>query len=277
VIDRRRFLGGVVGLALGSRAVLGAAGGSAARTAPQRPRLADDPAYRQYLADIAGCDRRVLGVSRCRLLVEEGFHPVAPGRVIVIDDAELRRFGDRLRGLKRRFRQEEARWRERWPLDPPLPPEKLDLCVGLMDRLTSHYGRPDLLGRWARTLWAREQLGSTGIGHGLGLLHDFQAYNSTVRTDNGLVDWWLVLLPAGMDWRAIDDAPVYYMVGPVMEERQPGSYLRVMEGISRSLRHLVMADGFDPSVWATKLAGLPAAEAAREVNHVVARYFAAAG
>jgi hypothetical protein len=108
MIDRRCFLGGVLGLALGSRAVSGVAGGSAARMAPQRPRLADDPAYRQYLADIAGCDMRVLGVPRCRLLVEEGFHPVAPGRVIVIDDAELRRFGDRHRGLKRQFLEEEA-------------------------------------------------------------------------------------------------------------------------------------------------------------------------
>ena len=68
-----------------------------------------------------------------------------------------------------------------------------------------------------------------------------------------------------------------YMVGPVMEERQPGSYLRVMEGISRGLRHLVMANGFDPAAWATRLAGLPAAEAAREVNHVAARGLAAAG
>jgi hypothetical protein len=146
-----------------------------------------------------------------------------------------------------------------------------------MERLASHYGRPDLFVTWARTLWGREALGSTGVGLGLGLLHDFQAYQSTVRTDNDIVDWWLVLLPAGVDWRAIDDEPVYSMVGPVMEERQPGSYLRVMEGISRSLRHLVLADGFDPSAWATRLAGLPAAEAPREVNHVAARGLAAAG
>ena len=120
-------------------------------------------------------------------------------------------------------------------------------------------------------------MGSTGFGHGLGLLHDFQAYQSAVGTDNGIVDWWLVLLPAGVDWRAFDDEPVYFMVGPVVEERQPGSYLRVMEGISRSLRHLVLADGFDPAAWATRLAGLPAADAAREVNHVAARGLAAAG
>jgi hypothetical protein len=135
----------------------------------------------------------------------------------------------------------------------------------------SHYRRPDLLVTWARTLWRREALGSTGVGHGLGLLHDFQAYNSTVRTDSAIVDWWLVLLPGGVDWRAIDHEPVHYMVGPVMEQRQPGSYLRVMEGISRGLRHRLMADGFDPAAWATRLAGLPGAEAAREVNFVVAR------
>jgi hypothetical protein len=91
------------------------------------------------------------------------------------------------------------------------------------------------------------------------------------------VDWWLVLVPGGVDWRAIDDRPVRLMVGPVMEERQPGSYLRVMEATSRGFRHLVLAEGFDPAAWAARLAGLPAAEAAREVNYVAARDLAPAG
>jgi hypothetical protein len=109
------------------------------------------------------------------------------------------------------------------------------------------------------------------IGHGLGLLHDFQTYNSTVGTDNGIVDWWLVLFPGGVDWRAIDEGSVYFMVGPVLEERQPGSYLRVMEAISRSLRHIVKADAFDPAAWASRLASLSAADAAREFNFAVVR------
>jgi hypothetical protein len=84
------------------------------------------------------------------------------------------------------------------------------------------------------------------------------------------VDWWLVLLPGGVDWRALDDRPVHFMVGPVLEERQPGSYLRVMEAISRSSRHVVRADAFDPAAWASRLAGLPVADAARQFNLVVA-------
>ncbi len=266
MIDRRDFLHGV--LALGGGLAFGA--GGVAGDDGCLGGLAEGPAPRQYLADLAACDSNVLGVPRCRSLVVEGLHPIAPERVVLVDDAGLRRFRLGHRGIKRRFREEEARWRARCPSEP-LPQRKLDVCVGLMDRLASHYRRPDLHGRWARTLWRRELLGSTGIGHGLGLLHDFQPCDATIRTTNGVVDWWLVLLPGGVDWQALDDRPVHFMVGPVMEERRPGNYLRVMEGITRGLRPLVASDGFDPSAWADRLGGMAPADAAREVNSAVAR------
>ncbi len=255
MIDRRTFLGGVLGLALGPTAADGRQG----------------PASRQYRADLAGCDLRVLGLPRRRSLIAEGLHPVTPERVVVVDDGDRWRFANRHRGLERRLRREEDRWRKRWPNDPPLPQEKLDLCVGLMDRLTAHYHRADLFPGWAKTLWLREGLGSTGIGFGLGLLHDFQPCDTRLGTANGIVDWWLVLLPGGVDWQALDDRPVHYMIGPVMEQRKPGDYLRVMEAISRSLRHVVSGDGFDPAAWAARLAALPREEAAREFNRAVVR------
>ena len=69
MITRRFFLGGVAGLALGGRTLLQAADASERGDAPSGPRLADDPAYRQYLSDLAACDRQVLGVPRRRSLV----------------------------------------------------------------------------------------------------------------------------------------------------------------------------------------------------------------
>lgn len=276
MIGRRHFLSTVAGLAIGGPSVLVSAAND-----PHHPLLADDPAHRQYLADMAGCDMRALGVPRRSSLVEEGYHPVAPDRVVILDDADLRRLRDRHRGIKRRFSWQEDRWRERcqekgWTA-APLPAGKLDLCVGLMERLSSHYLRPDLFERWAETLWKREQLGSTGIGYGFGVLHDFQAYGTKVETANGIADWWLVLLPGGIDWHAFDGEPVHYMVGPVMEERKPGDYLRVLEGISRGMRNLVRTEGFDPAAWTGRLAGKGPVEAAREFNRTAVQGLAEPG
>ena len=106
----------------------------------------------------------------------------------------------------------------------------------------------------------------SGLGYGLGLLHDFQPHDTPVRTTNGIVDWWLVLLPGGIDWRAIDGRPVHFMVGPVMERRQPGTYLRVMCAISRGLRPLIAADDFDPATWAARSSRMAPPDVAREVN-----------
>lgn len=275
-MNRRRFLGTVAGLALGGPSDL-----VSAANGPHRPLLSDDPAHRRYLADLAACDQRMLGVPRRWSLVREGFHPVAPDRVVVLDDADLRRFRSRHRGLKKRFCRQEDRWRERcrekgWTADR-LPAEKLDLCVGLMETMASHYWRSDLFQRWADMLWRREQLGSTGIGYGFGGLHDFQASGTQVETANGIADWWLVLLPGGIEWHALDGEPVHYMVGPVMEERKPGDYLRVLEGISRGMRNLVRTEGFDPAAWTGRLAGKGPVEAAREFNRTVARSLAEPG
>ncbi len=280
MIDRRHFLGSVAGLALGGQAALRALTGRRSKS----PLLSDDPVHplhRQYLADLAACDQRMLGVPRRRSLVREGLHPVVPDRVVILDDADLRRLRSRHRGLKRQFRQQETRWREKgrdkgWTADP-LSAGKLDLCVGLMERLTSHYLRPDLFERWADMLWRREQLGSTGIGYGFGVLHDYQASGTRVETANGIADWWLVLLPDGIEWQALDDEPVHYMVGPVMEERKPGDYLRVLEGISRGMRSLVRTEGFDPAAWAGRLAGKGPVEAAREFNRTAVQGLAESG
>ena len=157
------------------------------------------------------------------------------------------------------------------PDDLAQPAAKLDLVAGLMDWLTRHYLQADLLCCWARKFWRREMLGSTGFGHGLGLLHDFQLLEP-VRTDNEIVDWWLVLLPDGVDWLALDERPVYFMVGPVMEDRRlGGTYIGVMEAIWRGLHHVVKTEGVNLAGWARRLAGLPAVDAAREFNVAMVR------
>lgn len=263
MINRRTFLGTVLGLPFGGPGVLRALDHDQVV-----PDLTGDSAFRQYLVDLAVCDLGVLGFPRTRSLIEQGHHPVAPDRVVVLDDAELRRFSHRHRSIKRRLRDEERTQRAQWAGEP-LPDEKLDIFVGLMGRLTVHYDRADLFEQWSRSLFLREALASTGIGGGLGLVHDFQRFDTTIRTENSVVDWWLVLIPGGMEWGAIDERPVHFMVGPVMQRRLPGPYLRVMEAISRGLRPLITSEHFNPRGWSSSLASLSPADATREFNYAV--------
>src|SRR5689334_6314171 len=100
MIHRRDFLGGLLALA-GGPSLLNAASDPTAQTA------AGDAALVRYLADLSACDLRPLGVPRNPSLAGRGFHPVTPGRVVVVDDAELRGMSRRHRGLRRLFRGKE--------------------------------------------------------------------------------------------------------------------------------------------------------------------------
>ena len=72
--------------------------------------------------------------------------------------------------------------------------EKFTLLVQVIARLTALYHRQDLFVDWASQLVLREELGSTCLGSGFGLVHQFQR-TETVQIQNSLVDWWLFLLP----------------------------------------------------------------------------------
>lgn len=66
---------------------------------------------------------------------------------------------------------------------------------------------------------ARERLGTTGIGRHFALVHDFQGCKSPpVASVNGGVEWWLFLIPYGIDWHALDDRPVHLVLCPVFRD-----------------------------------------------------------
>jgi mannitol/fructose-specific phosphotransferase system IIA component len=116
----------------------------------------------------------------------------------------------------------------RYTLSVTLPEAKLDLIFRLMHVLTAHYRAPHLFPKWVTMLAKREALGSTGLGHGFGLLHQFQD-DGVVQLANASVDWWLVLFPGGIEWGALDDKPVFGMIGHVFSAHHlqlPGLKLR---------------------------------------------------
>lgn len=273
MINRRSFLGSLLA---------GTAGGSMVRgneLAAEVERFGDHPPsgaeLRQYWKDLAACNPNALGVPRRQSLVEQAFHPVAPERVIICDKEAQRCMVRQHTSLKRWLRREEAAMLSRWQGEL-MPVAKLDAVIGLMDRLTAYYRRPELFATWARTLTRREGLGTTGIGHGVGVLHDFQRVDCRpVHTASRLVDWWLALFPDGLDWQALDERPVYVMIGPVQEVRTPGPYLRTLEVMSKAVRPAILRARPMPSDWARRLANMTPADAARVVNLLAVRWLQA--
>jgi len=90
--------------------------------------------------------------------------------------------------------------------DESFSEEKLDYAIWIMHTLSKCYGVPEYFDDWATRLAAREKLGAgLGLGDHWGLVHQFQQRgdHQSVRTKNGLVDWWLFLIPHGVDFRAL--------------------------------------------------------------------------
>lgn len=189
MLDRRCFLAGTAGLAIAAKI-------ERARATP--PSVGELP--------------NVLG--RPTSAANDSNHPIAPERVIVLDKGNCRRSA---LAQDRSLRAELAkpiclnRGHDR-PLDYcQLSEAKLDPILQIMDVMAGYYRSPQLHARWSRGLACREALGSTGLGRGFALVHQFQD-DAAVQTRNDHTDWWLILSPTGTDWSSFDGEPVFGML-----------------------------------------------------------------
>ncbi len=161
-------------------------------------------------------------------------------------------------------------------LTGPISPDRVGIFNGSaepkahwIDRLakvlTDHYAIPS--SGWANGMAKREALASTSLGHGFGLLHQFQD-RQHIRLETPPVDWWLFLFPNGIEWNAIDDQPVFGMIGPVFPPdhiEMPALKLRVYELTTRIGREVMLSDGW------RAIARLDGESAARKLNLAVGR------
>jgi hypothetical protein len=186
-------------------------GGIAPATAVEKPSVEPPPYSPNEFERIVGmCDSiDVLGRPQSWSLVREGYHPISPERVIIMTD----RGGD---GWLNRSSRIENYLRSSLAEQRRLSALKLRLIFRLMRAMTDYYGVPHLFPKWATGLMEREALGSTGLGNGFGLLHQFQD-DGNVVVRNAPVDWWLVLFPGGIEWDSWE--PVYAMIGHVFPPR----------------------------------------------------------
>ena len=145
-------------------------------------------------------------------------HPFAPQRVVILPSgAKLRNYLRCAGELRERIEERIDRGRAEIAHEPaPLAWEKREIIFRLLDRITEHYDRPDLYEDWAVELADRESLASTALGGHVGVFHQFQQ-RGEVAVDCPPLDWWLVLIPGGIDWASPDGEPVHALIGHVGE------------------------------------------------------------
>lgn len=91
------------------------------------------------------------------------------------------------------------------------------------------YFRDDDLGDIVRAVMRREQLGTTGIGHGIAIPHSrHPSVDRLIGT--------LAIAPDGLPFESLDGEPVYVFVLLVSPQERPGDHLRALEAVVRTMR-----------------------------------------
>ena len=125
----------------------------------------------------------------------------------------------------------------------PYSSEKFDLCLAMIESMACYYDRPDLALDWAVALCFREALSDYSICSGFGLVHQFQRpADPDLEIDQPPFDGWLFLMPAGVNWSAVDNQPVYCLVSGVSATFGAGAAARAWLTLGKSIwsavRHL---------------------------------------
>jgi PTS system fructose-specific IIA component/PTS system nitrogen regulatory IIA component len=91
------------------------------------------------------------------------------------------------------------------------------------------YFRDDDLGDIVRAVMRREQLGTTGIGHGIAIPHSrHPSVDRLIGT--------LAIARDGLPFESLDGEPVYVFVLLVSPQERPGDHLRALEAVVRTMR-----------------------------------------
>jgi mannitol/fructose-specific phosphotransferase system IIA component len=240
-VDTSTSRRGFVRRCLGTGAILaacppsrpGAMGAEIAR----RPLVTASPELAEYERILSRTDQMdLLGRPRSWSVVQQGFHPFSPERIVVMSSRNKPSWSaDRYRD--RCGQQVKARLDERidrlveehiefnrrltpsyTPTGEWFPESKRESIIGIMDAMSAHYRVRSQFEPWVVGLVERELLGSTALGD-YGLAHQFQHGDAEIPVDCPPVDWWLFLFPEGLDWSSFDDQNIYAVVAHVARDR----------------------------------------------------------
>ena len=210
-LNRREMLAGTVCVSLG----LGNKGECSIETQSKLSKML--PGFEEYERMLSKTDQlETLGIPPSWSLVREGFHPLTPDRVVILEPDAVNWRSDH--GSKVFDRVNERMLNHPSWKDRLLAEEKLRLIVRFVEILTRRYCIAERMEDWAFRLARREALGSTALGGNAAIPHQFQL-DGTVTLDNTSVDWWLFLFPEGVEWDGLDRQPVHAMLSHVFPDR----------------------------------------------------------
>ena len=285
-LNRRSFLQAGMGVGIGVAGGGSCQRGQAAyREAPIRSAGGPVTEYERILATANLFNS--LGRPRSWALVQQGFLPISPERVLVLQPRDLARLPDRWHDEKCQIRDRMQADADQERMNPKpnghrrhafengISSEKLGLILWLTRELTQYYAAPEWWREWAYNMTFRESLGSTSLGRHGAMPHQYQydakTYATTpINTVNAGVDWWLVLIPGGTaDWEAFDHLPVHAMVTYVLAglpSDGPGNRFR----IEAYCEWVIRGFAWDSPNAFVELAKMDRASAARRMNqHIV--------
>ena len=244
-LPRRDFLRTTCGLGIGTAAAelsgLARAAVPAAQAVPAVPQLNE---YERILATTKALN--YLGRPRSWSVVQQGFLPLSPERVIILQPwhpntsfVSWGHYPDERRRVLERLNAGISDY-EKTAAERGVSPTKVDLILRITENFARYYSVPAYWPQWAYWLTVREATGSSA-SCGFGMAHQFQYQpDQTIGTTNAQVDWWLVLIPGGTkDWDSLDGEPVHVVVAHVFSvphSRYPGDSLRVWECSATGLR-----------------------------------------
>ena len=289
MFNRRSFLKVTCGLGAGAASGLG--GLATVQGSQMVPPCSSgqETEYEQILAKSPKFEW--LGLPRDWSVVREGLHPFTPERVVILtEDGPAERWKWKSRTerwkwkawasleVRERVERQLVEWKcSGGPDGLGMPEEKFDILGAIINRMSSYYGRLDLSESWAVRLAKREKMMSTSVGPGAGQVHQFQDSKDRIATANGLVDWWIFLFPDGFDFDALDQKPVYAVVGNVFDQRRFDLECPVLGLGQRLARRVGYAKASERGIHETDwkpVASMDRITAARFLNHELAHCLA---
>ena len=210
MIERRDFLRTAIG------AVSGMAMPSLCHAATTMAKEIHPPWTSEYERGLtATSDFDWLGIPKSWSCVRQGFHPFSPERTLVLNSTKVNRHamvpdlvertGRHLDGLKIECQYD------------PATLAHIAYCAAM---LTANYGIPNQAEPWCKQF----AIGFCGFyGHmnwnHLFMQHaNWQGWYASLSTTNALVDWWLFLIPDGLEVYSFVGTRLHVLITPVYSD-----------------------------------------------------------
>lgn len=239
-MQRREFLQSTIGAT-----AVGTVSATAQASAPaQDNRPPWLPMYDEALA--ASTDLELLGIPRSWWHVHHGLHPFSAERALIIPERpqdnwcgyQTGDIGQFVRQIRDDLDKDEIRHTE----------DGVCQIVHAASSLTQTYRVPEQLEDWSKrmTSWLFRFYRFLAEDHLWISPLDWPSARETVMTMNGIVDWWLILSPGGIEVSNWDGTRTHVLITPVF------SRVNVPRFFGDFWNLMARAVGF-PAKWGTKV------------------------